>query len=465
MELDTVNSSLRGAGAVRESALGRFAVAGGSMRRAFLLRLPVLLAMASLFHSAQAQSAETRDRPLAVWAEFTGAGISVRAIVRGGDCPVVSVDGHPIAMTVRQASNADFAVTTCQAATPPGAKFAEVGGQKLALMPRKIQRIVVIGDTGCRLKGAQVQDCNDPQKWPFSVMTKNAAAKRPDLVIHVGDYYYRETPCPVGRPGCSGSPHGDHWDSWRADFFEPASPLLAAAPWIFARGNHEQCGRGAEGWFRFLDAGATPLSCPATAAPFALDIDRLKMTVIDSADVVDQQLSTDRLAFYAGQIAAAPQLAGEKKPEATWVITHKPLWGYELTRSGQALVAQNPLLAAAAGAMDKPRDPQLPDVDLLLAGHVHFFAAMDFSDGKTSLRPAQLIVGDSGTALDSSDLRNGEQMIDGLLAKYAVKDTFGYFVLEREKKGWSGTLYSIDDSILASCKQKARQIECAAFAK
>ena len=142
------------------------------------------------------------------------------------------------------------------------------------------------------------------------------------------------------------------------------------------------------------------------------------------------------------------------------MITHKPLWGFELTRSGQALVTQNPLLAAAAGAMDKPRTPQLPDIDLLLAGHVHLFAAMDFSSQNASLRPAQLIVGDSGTALDSSDLRNGEQMIDGLLAKYSVKDTFGYFVLERDKKSWKGTLYGIDDSVLASCKQKARQIEC-----
>jgi hypothetical protein len=409
---------------------------------------------------SSAGAAHAQQQPLAAWAEFTGAGVSVRAIVNGSACPAASVDGHPLPMIVRLPSTDEFPVTTCQASTPPGAKSADVGGRKLALAPRKIQRIVVIGDTGCRLKGAQVQECNDSTKWPFPIMTKNAAAKHPDLVIHVGDYYYRETPCPDDRSGCNGSPHGNRWDSWQADFFDPAAPLLAAAPWIFARGNHEQCGRGAPGWFRFLDAGTVPLNCPATAAPFTIDIDRLKMTVIDSADVVDQQLSADRLAFYASQIAAAPQPAGEKKPEATWVITHKPLWGYELTRTGQALLAQNPLLAAAAGAMDKPRSPQLPDVDLLLAGHIHFFAAMDFTSGNTSLRPAQLVVGDSGTALDTSDLRGGEEMIDGLLATYSVKSTFGYYVVEREKKGWSGTLYGVDDSILASCKQKGREIAC-----
>jgi len=399
------------------------------------------------------------EHPLAAWAEFTSSGISVRAIVSGSDCPAASVDGKPLILRVREVASADFPVTTCQASTPAGARFAMVGGEKLALAPRKLKRIVVIGDTGCRLKGNQIQDCNDPLKWPFSTMIKNAAGKRPDLVVHVGDYYYRETPCPEGRAGCNGSPHGDRWDSWKADFFDPASNLLGAAPWIFARGNHEQCGRGADGWFRFLDAGETPLSCPATAAPFTVHLDRLKLEVIDTADVVDQQLSTDRLAFYASQIAAIPTQAVDKS-ETTWVITHKPLWGYELTRAGQSLVEQNPLLAAAAGAMDKPRAAQLPDVQLLLAGHVHLFASLDFSKGDSSLRPAQLIVGDGGTMLDSSDLRSGEETIDGLLAKYSVKDNFGYFVMDREKKGWSGTLYSVDDSLLASCRQTGRQIEC-----
>jgi len=402
---------------------------------------------------------------LAAWAEFTGSGLSVRAIVSGTDCPVATVDGRPLVLSVRQSSSSDFPVTTCQASTPARAKFAVVGPEKLALAPRKLRRIVVIGDTGCRLKGTQIQDCNDPLKWPFSTMTKNAAAKRPDLVIHVGDYYYRESACPVGQAGCKGSPHGDRWDSWRADFFEPASTLLAAAPWIFARGNHEQCGRGADGWFRFLDAGENPLGCPAIAAPFAVNIDRLKLEVIDTADVNDQQLSTDRLAFYESQIAAAPQQTKAQKSEATWVITHKPLWGYELTRTGQALVEHNPLLAAAAGAMDKPRTAQLPDVQLLLAGHIHLFASLDFANGGASLRPPQLIVGDGGTMLDSSDLRSGEQMIDGLLTKYSVKDSFGYFVMNREKSGWRGTLYSVDDTVLASCKQTGRQIECLPNAK
>jgi Calcineurin-like phosphoesterase len=417
-----------------------------------------------------AVAASAEEHPVRAWVELTGEGVSLRAIVGGEDCPVVTVDGKPLTMTIRQAANHEFPVTTCQVATPAGARSATVAGQTLALTPRRLQRIVVIGDTGCRLKGDQIQDCNDPRKWPFSSMTKNAAAKHPDLVIHVGDYYYRETPCPEGRAGCGGSPNGNRWESWRADFFDPAASLLAAAPWIFARGNHEQCTRGAEGWFRFLDAGPVPLTCPATSAPFAVRLDGLQLDVIDSADVNDKQLSRERLAFYQGQISAIPAstLTG-KKAEATWVVTHKPLWGYELTRAGQALLKENPTLAAAANAMDKPREPQLPAIDLLLAGHIHLFAALDFSSGGSSLRPAQLIVGGSGTALDSSDVTSGEQIVAGILAKYTVDVDFGYLVLDRETKGekigWAGTLYSVDDAVLATCKQQGRQIECVALAK
>ena len=55
------------------------------------------------------------------------------------------------------------------------------------------------------------------------------------------------------QPGCAGSPYGDNWAVWQKDFFDPAAPLLAAAPWVLVRGNHELCSRGGHGWFRLLD--------------------------------------------------------------------------------------------------------------------------------------------------------------------------------------------------------------------
>jgi len=185
-----------------------------AMRKILCLRWPVWLLLAVVCASIHAEEKST-----IAWTELTASGVSVRAIVAGKECPAMSVDGKSVVLKVRETPNEQFPVTTCQAATPPGSKFALIGGHRLALEPPAVKRVVVIGDTGCRLKGAKVQDCNDPQKWPFSIMTRNAAAKHPDLVIHVGDYYYRETPCPAGREGCNGSPNGDSWESWRADFF------------------------------------------------------------------------------------------------------------------------------------------------------------------------------------------------------------------------------------------------------
>lgn len=52
------------------------------------------------------------------------------------------------------------------------------------------------------------QACNDPDAYPFASVAAHAAAWRPDLIIYVGDYLYRENPCASGNPGCAGSRWG-----------------------------------------------------------------------------------------------------------------------------------------------------------------------------------------------------------------------------------------------------------------
>jgi hypothetical protein len=67
-------------------------------------------------------------------------------------------------------------------------------------------------------ENGKFQDCNDPSQWPFGAVSSAAAVSKPDLVIHVGDYLYRESSCPAGDRGCTGSPFGDDWAAWKADF-------------------------------------------------------------------------------------------------------------------------------------------------------------------------------------------------------------------------------------------------------
>ena len=119
-------------------------------------------------------------------------------------------------MQARAAPDDSFPVTVCETRIPEGAMHLSVGAAVLPAPVRAPRRLLIFGDTGCRLKGSAVQDCNDPRAWPFARVARIAAAQKPDLVIHVGDYYYRETPCPAGAAGCAGSPYGDRWPSWKA---------------------------------------------------------------------------------------------------------------------------------------------------------------------------------------------------------------------------------------------------------
>ena len=91
---------------------------------------------------------------------------------------------------------------------------------------------------------------------------------QPDLVVHVGDYFYRDTTCKPGLNNFGAGQNnsdcntptspayvawGDVFDSWNSDLFFPGQTLLATAPWVMVRGNHESCGRGAKGWFAMLE--------------------------------------------------------------------------------------------------------------------------------------------------------------------------------------------------------------------
>ena len=106
-------------------------------------------------------------------------------------------------------------------------------------------------------------------------------------MIHVGDYYYRESPCSAAIAGCAGSPFGDNWGAWRADFFAAADPLLKTAPWVFVRGNHEICSRGGEGWNRILAPYAfdPSASCKTNEEPYVLKLPGLSLAVVDVSEV------------------------------------------------------------------------------------------------------------------------------------------------------------------------------------
>ena len=100
-------------------------------------------------------------------------------------------------------------------------------------------------------------------------------------------------------------------------------------------------------------------------------------------------------------------------------------------------------------------------MDLVLSGHVHNFAAMDFAGA----RPAQLIVGTGGDTLDidaSPPPASGKPRVDGLPARAFSMGRWGYFVLDREGQGWRGVFRDLDDRVGAVCQLKGRSLVCKA---
>jgi hypothetical protein len=412
--------------------------------------LAVLIALSGGLSGPVSAGAAT----VAAWTEMVGDAQSLRVIATDS-CPAAAADGKALPLAVRSAADGDFPVISCQASVPSGTRGLTVDGRAVAVLPAEVNRIVVLGDTGCRLKGAFVQDCNDPVAWPFATIAAQAAKEKPDLLIHVGDYYYRETPCPGGREGCANSPYGDDWAAWKADFFDPAQTLLAAAPWVLVRGNHEQCGRGGLGWFRFLDAGAAPLTCPASEAPFTVTLGQQRLFVLDSADTDDAAAPPAKVAAFHSQLEALKPL---DQSGTGWILTHRPFWGFVPAGAGE--LGESDELPSNRTEQEAAKDDPLAGVQMILSGHVHIFSASDFAGA----RPSQLIVGVGGDTRDGAqpDLQARKVTIAGLPAATEVVEQFGYVVLDRVGEGWNAALKRPDGVAVATCTIRGRALACKA---
>lgn len=423
--------------------------------RSFALRT-VIFTAALLTALPQAQA-----KILAQWVELGPDGSSsARAITDDAACPSVIFDGVATPMATRSAPDqkignvkpAQFAVRGCEVAVPAGAISGLLDGKPLPLPRPNPQRIVMFGDTGCRLKtGDPTQACNDPNAWPFPKVAAMAAAAHPDLMIHVGDYEYREDACPAGNAGCAGSPSGYGWGPWNADFFEPAAPLFAAAPWIMVRGNHEDCDRAGEGWFRFLDPLPLQPACRDLTGDYVARLGDFAAVVVDSAKVKDTAgADSDQVPLLRKQFDDVVA----KIPANAWLATHKPVNGM-LAKPGdpEVNIPSNRVLEAALG-------PDMPaSVQMYVAGHIHFFQAIDFGGA----RPPQLVVGTGGDNLEGmpkSSVTGAD--INGLKALNAVTYSgFAYMVWDRAANNvWNGTLFNVDGRPLNRCRLADRSLGC-----
>ena len=330
-----------------------------------------------------------------VWIQLGDHGqILARTIVTSASaCPSLTLDGVSTPMLPRTPVPPGFP-PACELAIPAHAKTAVWDSKPLPLPHAAPAKILVFGDTGCRVKGDRIQACDDPAQWPLPAVAQQAAAESPDLIIHVGDYVYRESACPPAQKTVCGTvPPGDHWEAWNADFFTPAAPLLAAAPWVFVRGNHEDCDRSWRGWFYYLDPHPfNGAACEAFPPPYTVTLGSFQLVVLDSSGADGKNVKPKQVALYARQLAAL-------HVTNAWLADHHPFYLEPLTSAWKQ--------AHPTG------------FSWIVSGHKHQWDLQPPTDG----RPSQLTAGNGGTTL--------------------ISGSFGYTVFEKKDNTWTPTPKSI----------------------
>jgi hypothetical protein len=388
------------------------------------------------------------------WVQYTPDGLEARVIVENENCPVALLDGVSKVMNIRSKPGDQYPITVCMLKIPKDAKSLTIDHLEIALPQSKPKRILIIGDTGCRLKGKRVQACNDPVAWPFKEGAAKLELLKPDLIIHVGDFHYRESPCPENNFGCAGSPYGDNWAVWQQDFFSPVGKLLSAAPWVMVRGNHEECDRGGRGWARTLDpyAWSADTGCLPLGDAYLVDLGDIAVAVMDVSTADEEAVNEKQAEHYRQQYKKITSAANGKP---LMIAQHRPIWAPEATVPKISGDNKTLALAGKSGFADQ--------VWAILSGHHHVLEVLTYEQSL----PVQLVTGHGGDDLSSSVPADSSGMdINGVRVKRGIAKTgvFGYSVLEHPssngKPYWTFNGYDYSGNLLLKCSLIRREADC-----
>jgi hypothetical protein len=428
---------------------------------------------------------------LAAPVSVTPSGLVARAVVPAGSaCPSLVADGKVLPMQWRRAApntGAAFSpVLVCNRAIPVGTTSASVGGLRIpASMPARVTRLGIFDDTGCRIRsGDETQDCANDRAWPLARIARRVAASRPQVVLMPGDFFYRESACPPSEqalcagspPPVAGMPFTDQAYGWIADALLPLQPVLRTAPLIVARGNHEACWRAGNGFMLFMDPrpktwdDCAPVRGPGGAltapevvtAPYPIDLPvgkgrTLRLVIADTSEGSDTHVTT-AAALMAPRFAAAARMAAPVRGRESWLVTHRPLFGFwSLLRvqPGRSPWVSADAVAAARGTLGNYR--------LIASGHVHVAQAVQVPG-----QPGQLVLGNGSTELEpptgyaTPDFGPGSPPYPAPTWSWTLAE-FGYAIgTPGARPGrWTLRLRDMDGRRQATCAVAGRTIRCA----
>lgn len=416
-----------------------------------------------------------------VWVQYADTGGRLVRVVldKGRSCPSGTAGSTAFQTTQRVApwvkKNGDlmFTQTVCSAridATSPASVSIDGTAYALPALPETANKIIVVGDTGCRLKGKKNQDCNDtdsasPTKgWPFARVMEKITAQKADAILYMGDFHYREDAClPGNQDKCGGSPwskdaKGQHWKSWRDDWFNPARAALLTAPWVMLRGNHEDCTRAWRGFQLFMaqgPVGGASDACPEMLPSYKIGLQmdptsQVTLAVLDTAMNGQQVLDANACQSW-GQGVQGLIADAAARPADHWLTLHHPVYLWKDNTGGQGVKpsavpcdssnmyfkAQNYVQNVMNTAAAKGHATQ----GMIFTGHAHMWQWNKPSEAAYS---HQMIVGHGGTLLHKAKnygIPPGQIGIDNTSTTtvYANKQqswttmdiVFGYQLMER----------------------------------
>ena len=315
-------------------------------------------------------------------------------------------------------------------------------------------RIAVIGDTGCRLKESNgkgvYQDCSDPKAWPYPEVAKTLLTENYDFAIHTGDFHYREQ-CSDPKV-CAAITHhvGYGWEAWWEDYFQPSLNLFKKSPWIFVRGNHEECSRAFEGWSVLSPMIKKTSDACEQVEPFQwVELSDLVFINFDNSSFQDRKiLSATEVDFWQGKlIDVRKKIEVLNSKKEIWFVTHKPVLGFYPDPTDAepiAISANMEDMLKQSGVYEK--------VDYFLSGHIHNQQVVPEAD------KLQLIIGHSGSSLDSFGRILKTSKINSITEN---KTSFGYAIFQRTGfKKWNFVFKDVHGEKKLECLSASATIQC-----
>ena len=378
------------------------------------------------------------------------------------------------------------------------------GGKRIPVVSNEPRTFVVVGDTGLRSKPSNlgfglctegplmygVHQCmknitehdidasefdghfQDLSDWPLRTLMNRAVGEDPDVLIHMGDFIYRQGPCPYpnnNNASCSGinlsrrysfngsndereimnfvpGSWGDTFWTWWADFFYPSLEALSSVPWIALRGNHESCSRAGNGWFLLLSADPYPVDaiggshCLDYTEPRKISFQDEQFLVIDDSGIEPKDHGFDGLQFVEGDCPTemgsdlpSPEvmnrfLATNPEQDCEHIYAQLDTFTHYFERVREMSVESDkmnfylghrPIFGIACNdtkllSMDWTLQCSLACstfdyISALFSGHMHWRETISFAN---NLLPPQIVVGHGGTDLVENYII--DRSLDGL---------------------------------------------------